>query len=91
MVKDRWIGFLRLGVEVRGCFSKKRPWSADPKKGQNCLEIGPQLSEGQWSGIIFSRKCFIFGFYTFYNISHTGEIMLNMQLRELLMNVYKSC
>ena len=91
MVKDRWIGFLRLGVEVRGCFSKKRPWSADQKKGQNCLEIGPQLSEGLWSGIIFSRKCFIFGFYTFYNISHTGEIMLNMQLRELLMNVYKSC
>ena len=34
MVKDSWIGFLQLGEEVRGCFSKASPWSADPKKAK---------------------------------------------------------
>ena len=49
VVKDRWLGFLRLGGEVHGHFNKKNPWSADPKKGQNCLEIGERVSEGLWN------------------------------------------
>ena len=42
VIKDRWISFLRLGGEVRGCFRKARPWSADQKekKSQNRLKIG---------------------------------------------------
>ena len=43
------------------------------------------------SGIIFSRKDVIFIFNTFYNRSHTDEIMLNMQLREIFVNIYRSC
>ena len=42
MIKDRWISFLRLGGEVRGCFRKAHPWSAvqKEKKSQNRLKIG---------------------------------------------------
>ena len=58
------------------------------KKSQNCLEIGKWVSRNWWSEIISSRKHFPFGFYMFYNRSHTGEIMLNMQLRELYMNLF---
>ena len=37
MVKDRQISFLRLDGEVRGRFSKKRPWSLDSKERPKLL------------------------------------------------------
>ena len=49
MIKDRGISFLRLGGEVRGCFRKARPWSADQKKkkkkSQNRLKIGEWVGD----------------------------------------------
>ena len=87
VVKDRWISVLGLDGEVCGCFSKRRPWSWDPKKSQNCLEIDERVSESSWSAIIFSWKYFIF-FCIFYDRSHTGEIILAEAIYRIYSNPY---
>ena len=45
MVNDRRISFLRLGGEVRGCLTKKLPWSVDQKKPKL---LGNRSTDG-WS------------------------------------------
>lgn len=38
--QGRWISFIQLDGKVRGHFSRKRPWSRDPKKTLRLLENG---------------------------------------------------